>query len=101
MPSQTDDLYGLNRVKITSFARAVEQMSYVVMTGTSGDQDAPWHSYVGQNFLFTPQNKYFPKFNHEGPFNSEGLSLFTIDLEHLRVARKDSKQVYPARDEIK
>lgn len=99
VPSQTDDLYGLNRVKLTSAARAIEQMSYVVMTGASGNEEAPWHSYVGQNFLFTPQNKYFPKDKHEGPFNREGLSFFTVDLRYLRAARGDPKQVYPARDE--
>lgn len=98
VPSQTDDQYGLNRVKYTSMARAVEHMAYVIMTGDSGNKEAPWHSYVGQSFLFTPQNKYFEKMEKSGPYNKESLSIFKIDILKLRQSRQDFKQVYPARD---
>jgi predicted amidohydrolase len=100
VPSQTDDIHGLKRVKYTSAARAVEHMSYVIMTGTSGDKDAPWHSYVGQNFLFTPQNKYFEDAEKSGEMNREELSIFELDFEQIRTSRLDSKQVYPARDAV-
>jgi predicted amidohydrolase len=98
VPSQTDDQAGLNRVKFTSAARAIEHMSYVLMTGTSGDLKAPWHSYVGQNYFFTPQNRYFDHDHRQESFNKETLSLFMLDLKKLRTSREDFQQVYPARD---
>lgn len=97
VPSQTDDIAGRNRVKFTSSARAIEHMAHVVMTGTSGLENAPWHSYQGMNFLFQPQNKYFP----EGIIHSnenEELSYYDLDITKLRAARRDLKQIYPARD---
>lgn len=97
VPSQTDSEFGFERVKRTSQARAVEHMSYVLMTGTAGDAQAPWHSYVGRNLLLTPQNKYFTE--PEGSDHKEQLSLFAVDIEQLRLARKDKGQVYPARDD--
>jgi predicted amidohydrolase len=97
VPSQTDDQNGQNRVKITSAARAIEQMSYVLMTGTAGLSSAPWHSYVGQNFFFTPQNKYFND-EKSSPANQETLSLFYLDLNKIHQSRKDINQVYPGRD---
>ncbi|HXH74120.1 MAG TPA: nitrilase-related carbon-nitrogen hydrolase [Bacteriovoracaceae bacterium] len=100
VPSQTDGLKGLNRVKYTSAARAIEHMSYVLMTGTAGDEKAPWHSYIGQNFLFTPQNEYFPADNQSGKMNMEEISFFSLDLIQLRKARGDNKQIYPARDSL-
>ncbi|GEM_PF-5866314 len=98
VPSQTDDKYGLNRVKYSSSARSIEHMAYVLMTGTSGDPKAVWHSYVGQNFFFPPQNKYFSEGYQNGSLNKESLSLYSLDIETLRKAREDLKQVYPARD---
>lgn len=98
VPSMTDDEWGLNRVKFTSQARAVEHMAYVVMTGTSSVENAPWHTYVGRNHLFVPQNKYFKSIKTGPSSRKESLSFYTIDLELLRKARKDLKQVYPARD---
>lgn len=97
VPSQTDDDYGLERVKRTSQARAVEHMAYVVMTGTSSVAGAPWHTYQGQNFLMTPQNKYFTEPKNSG--KKEVVSIFALDLEALKKARADKKQIYPARDE--
>ncbi|MBY0516024.1 MAG: hypothetical protein K2P81_03880 [Bacteriovoracaceae bacterium] len=100
VPSQTDDVEGMNRVRITSHARAIENMSYVVMTGASSKKDAPWHSYVGRNYLFTPENRYFPHKEETLSSLDEELTLYKIDLAKLREARKDIKQVYPARDQI-
>ncbi len=98
VPSMTDDQSGLNRVKLTASARAVEHMAYVLMTGTSGLSDAPWHAYLGQNHLFLPQNKYFKGMDSPvGPSN-ETLTFYYLDLTKLRAARLDTKQVYPARD---
>lgn len=97
VPSQTDDVFGLKRVESTARARAIEHMAYVVMTGDSGDTKTPWHAYVGQSFLFAPQNKYFES-EKSGSFSQEELSLFEINLSKLRESRADKKQVYPARD---
>lgn len=97
VPSQTDDDYGLARVKRTSQARAVEHMALVVMTGTSSVDGAPWHTYQGQNFLMTPQNKYFAEPRSSG--KKEVVSIFALDLVALKKARADKKQIYPARDE--
>ena len=96
VPSQTDGTFGLQRVKRTSQARAIEHMSYVLMTGTSSIPDAPWHTYQGQNFLFTPQNKYFKE--PKAGSKTEMLSLYKLDLDKLRTSRRDKKQIYPARD---
>jgi predicted amidohydrolase len=98
VPSMTDDLHGLERVRVTSAARAVEHMSYVVMTGTAGATGAPWHSYLGQNYLFVPKNKFFPSGESSGASTQETLSVFTLDLRTLRKARQEADQVYPARD---
>lgn len=103
VPSQTDDMYGLERVARTSAARAVEHMSYVLMTGAVGLKGAPWHAYLGQNFLYTPQNKYF-KDIPEGRGKStdlQELSVFEVNLSRLRESRADATQIYPARDERK
>lgn len=97
VPSQTDDLSGLNRVFYTSGARAIEHMAYVLMTGTSSVPEAPWHSYQGRNVLFKPQNKYF-SLGHEQSGLNEELSYYNFNIAKLRTARKDLKQVYPARD---
>ena len=96
VPSMTDDLNGLRRVKRTSQARAVEQMSYVAMTGASSLRGAKWHTYQGRNFLFTPQNKYFSE--PSASSLEESMSLFYIDIPRLRKARADKSQVYPVRD---
>lgn len=97
VPSQTDDLAGLNRVFYTSSARSIEHMAYVVMTGTSSMKDAPWHSYQGRNILFTPQNKYFSLGFKQSSLEEE-LSYYDLDLTKIRESRRDLKQVYPARD---
>jgi hypothetical protein len=73
-------------------------MAYVLMTGTSGQPNAPWHAYLGQNHLFIPQNKYFKEM--ESPVSSpeETLTFYHLDFTKLQAARSDIKQVYPARD---
>ena len=96
VPSMTDDLNGLQRVKRTSQARAVEQMAYVAMTGTSSKAGAKWHTYQGKSFLFTPQNKYFIEPKSGGL--EESLKMFYLDIPRLREARADKSQVYPVRD---
>jgi predicted amidohydrolase len=79
-------------------ARSIEHMSYVLMTGASGNKNVPWHTYIGQNFFITPQNEYFENMEKSGPHNKESLSIFELDISKLRQSRQDFKQVYPARD---
>lgn len=98
VPSMTDDEFGLNRVKLTSAARAVEHMAYVLMTGTSGIPDAPWHAYLGKNHFFIPQNKYFIGMDSTVSSSEETLSFYHLDLARLKAARADAKQIYPVRD---
>ena len=98
VPSMTDDEFGLNRVKLTSSARAIEHMSYVLMTGTSARADAPWHAYEGRNHFFVPQNKYFADIRSPISSSEESISFYHLDLAKLKAARLDVKQVYPARD---
>lgn len=98
VPSMTDDQLGLNRVKLTSSARAIEHMAYVLMTGTSGLTDAPWHAYLGQNHFFIPQNKYFKEMESPVGPSQETLTFYHLDLTKLQSARSDLKEVYPARD---
>lgn len=97
VPSQTDDQAGLNRVLYTSSARAIEHMSYVVMTGASSLKEAPWHSYQGMNIFVSPQNKYFPE-GYERSGLQEELSYYDLNIQRLRESRRDLKQIYPARD---
>jgi predicted amidohydrolase len=98
VPSQTGSDFGLKRVRYTSMARSIEHMSYVLMTGASGNKNVPWHTYIGQNFFITPQNEYFENMEKSGPHNKESLSIFELDISKLRQSRQDFKQVYPARD---
>jgi predicted amidohydrolase len=98
VPSMTDDVYGLSRVKITSEARSIEHMAYVIMTGVSSLPKAPWHAYEGKNYFFVPQNKYFENPKKSPSARSETLSFFSLDVAQLRKARADKKQIYPIRD---
>jgi predicted amidohydrolase len=99
VPSQTDDEWGLERVKRTSAARSIEHMAYVLMTGISGEKNAPWHSYVGRNYVFAPQNKIMNTPDYMGK-NQMELSIISLNLDLLRKSRSDKSQIYPARDEL-
>lgn len=98
VPSMTDDQYGLNRVKFTSAARAIEHMAYVLMTGTTGIPGATWHAYLGKNHFFLPQNKYFIDMESPASSSEETLTFYHLDLARLKAAREDVKQIYPVRD---
>jgi predicted amidohydrolase len=97
VPSMTSDVWGLNRVRWCSKARAIEHHSYVLITGTV-DSKKDQNSYVGQAALVTPQNPYFPPEIALGPFNSAALVSFEIDIELLRKSRGERNLVNPRRD---
>jgi predicted amidohydrolase len=100
VPSQTDGEYGRERVRSTSRARAIENMSYVLLNGGSGDKSEPWHAYTGGASFFWPQNKYF-KSGGVSHFEDDGDPIIIkLDFEKLRKARRDKAQVYPQRDAI-
>jgi predicted amidohydrolase len=100
VPSQTDSAYGRERVRATSRARAIENMSYVLLNGGSGDHSQPWHAYTGGASFFWPQNKYF-KDKGVAHFEDSGRPvIIKLDLKKLRKARADKSQVYPQRDAI-
>tara|TARA_B100001971_G_scaffold215190_1_gene259707 strand:- start:150005 stop:150904 length:900 start_codon:yes stop_codon:yes gene_type:complete len=100
VPSQTDGAYGRERVRATSRARAIENMSYVFLNGGHGSDKEPWHSYVGGASFFWPQNKYF-KLGGVSHFPGAGEpQVIAIDLKKLRKARGDKTQVYPQRDAL-
>lgn len=97
VPSQTDDKSGQNRVLFTSRARAIENMSYVYVSGDTGVEKAKWHTYEGGASFYTPQNKYFDL----GGIDKLGSGHpvhFDFDKEKLRKSRLDKSQVYPLRD---
>ncbi len=98
VPSQTDSIEGRNRVIFTAQARAIEHMSYVILTGNTGKKDAVWHSYQGGAHLFHPQNKYFPNGLNQSVLDSGQPIIFVLDLGKLQKSRKDKSQVFPARD---
>jgi len=97
VPSMTSDIWGLNRVRWCSKARAVEHHSYVLITGTV-DSKKDQNSYVGQAALVTPQNPNFPPDIALGPFNIAALVAFEIDMELLRKSRSERTLVNPRRD---
>jgi len=98
VPSQTDSAFGRERVRATSRARSIEQMSYVLLNGGSGDPAEPWHTYTGGASFFWPQNKYF-KLGGVSHWEGEGKPvIIKLDLKKLNKARSDQSQVYPIRD---
>jgi predicted amidohydrolase len=99
VPSQTDDIFGFQRVLRTSMARAVEHMSYVVHVGATSEQDARWHTYYGGGGVYTPQNNYFIGRELILKNNDPKGIFFELDLEILRLARAQPNEIYPARDQ--
>lgn len=97
VPSMTSDIWGMNRVRWCSKARAIEHHSYVLVTGTV-DAKAGQGSYTGQAAFVTPQNLHFPSEIALGPFNQEALVNFELDLNLLRKSRSERHLVNPRRD---
>lgn len=98
VPSQTDSAYGRERVRATSRARAIENMSYVLLNGGSGDHSETWHAYTGGASFFWPQNKYFQNGGASHFEDSGKPVIVNLDIQKLRKARLDKSQIYPQRD---
>ncbi len=101
VPSCTEAIYGFERVKRTSQARAVEHFAYVVNVGTvGGGTGTPGMSaQYGQANAYTPVEPGFAMTLPGGPLNHEAIVHFDLDLDQLRKTRLNVR-AFPARDQM-
>lgn len=97
IPSMTTDVWGLNRVRWCSMARAVEHHAYALVTGTV-DAHPGQNAYSGQAAFITPQNPHYPSEISVGPYNVGALVIYDLDFKLLRATRSERTLVYPGRD---
>jgi len=94
VPSMTGTK-GLERVRWTSQARAVEHHAYVVVAGAvNGKGDR----YAAQAEIVTPQEEGFPGVMATGSLNQEAIVYGDLDLTLLRKSR-DLTGLYSTRDQ--
>lgn len=92
IPSMTGRA-GLNRVRFSAQARAVEHFSYVVVTGTvSKNRD-----HVGQALVVGPQDDHFPLDPELGKFNESDILVSALNLKKL-IETRATAGAYPVRD---
>ena len=99
VPSMTESVHGLNRVRWSAQARAVEHHAFVVIAGTVGRPQPSWQHF-GQAVFLTPRSEGFPGVLNEGPLGAPGVVLGDLDLERLRASR-DRTGFYPALDALR
>jgi predicted amidohydrolase len=99
VPSMTETVHGFHRVRWTGQARAIEQRSYVAITGTvSADkEDYFWPNY-SQSVVVTPAEDAFQTgVLAEGDVNENQIVIVDLNFEKLREVRQ-TNGVWPARD---
>ncbi|MEZ4813750.1 MAG: nitrilase-related carbon-nitrogen hydrolase [Bdellovibrionota bacterium] len=97
VPSMTESLSGLERVRWAAQARAVEHHAFVVISGTVGKVSRDWVHY-GQAAFVSPRDNFFKEKVVQGILNKPGLVFSELNLKKLRESRKQSKY-YPAKDQ--
>jgi predicted amidohydrolase len=97
VPSMTESKSGLERVRWTAQARAVELHAFVVVAGTVGTIGKDWQHY-GQNLFLAPRDRLFPGPPVEGVTGKPGLVTGRLDLSLLRASREKT-DFFPARDQ--
>jgi len=100
VPSMTSNIYGLNRVRWCSQARAIEHHCYALVTGTV-EAESSRGEYVGQAAFITPQNLHFSHQIQTGAFNVDDLLVCELDFEKLRLSRSQIELIYPVRDQLR
>jgi predicted amidohydrolase len=96
VPSMTDTIHGLERVRWSAQARAVEHHAFVIVTGTVGTPSKDFPN-VGQAAFLTPRREAFAVKVVEGAREKPGLVRATLDTGALAESRKKAK-LYPAKD---
>lgn len=102
VPSCTDALPGYNRVRVAARARAMENQCFAVQSPTVGT--APWSAAVDENTgaagAFGPIDRGFPPDGviATGEMNRPGWVFADLDLDAARRLRRETAQVFNARD---
>ncbi|MBC7385056.1 MAG: hypothetical protein H7301_02700 [Cryobacterium sp.] len=97
IPSMTETAAGLQRVRWSAQARAVELHAYVIVSGTVGKVGGDWFHF-GQNSFITPRDRLFPESPIEGVLGAPGIVMGSIDIVRLRKSREET-EFFPARDQ--
>ena len=97
IPSMTESVAGLNRVRSSAQARAIEHHAFVVVAGTVGRPDHDWVHH-GQGVLFEPWEGRFKGVVSEGEKDKPGLVFGQFDIEVLRTSRASSK-FFPGKEQ--
>ncbi len=97
VPSMTESASGIERVRWTSQARAVELHATVVVSSTVGRVSTDWQHF-GQSAFLTPRDPSMPSAVTEGPRNQPALVLYTLHPEEIRRSRAATK-FFPAREQ--
>lgn len=98
VPSMTESKSGLERVRWSAQARAVEHHAYVVVSGTVGSPTTSWNHF-GQNLLLSPRDTEFAKAPIIGKRGEASIVHGVLDFEKLRKSRATTK-FYPAKEQL-
>ncbi len=96
VPSMTESQQGLNRVRCTAQARAIEHHAYVILSGTVGEPSPDWQHF-GQSAILSPSETPFPNLIIEGERNRSDMVIQNLDLNCLAQSKKAS-EFHPAAD---
>lgn len=94
VPSMTESISGLQRVRWCGQARAVELHAYVLVSGTIGDPSPDWHHF-GQAAFFGPRESAFDPEPQLGQLNEPTVLTVSLDMLKLENSRKQTA-FYPA-----
>jgi len=97
VPSMTESESGLQRVRWSAQARAVEHHAFVIVSGTVGKPTPTWIHH-GQSVIISPRDATFPASSIEGEKDKSSIVFGTLDITKLRESRKKST-FYPAKDQ--
>lgn len=99
IPSMTGTNQGLNRVRWSAQARAVEHFAFVATVGTV-HKNGEAGGHVGQSAMIMPQQAPLPAGLQSGTLNgSNFIQEFIFDVEELRRLRTNPSMIYPSRDQ--
>jgi predicted amidohydrolase len=97
IPSMTESVEGLRRVRWSALARSVEHHAYVVVTGAVGNPTPDWKMWA-QALFVTPQGGLLGGEPALGPYNRAGIAYHTFDMALLGRSREKTK-FFPAREQ--
>ncbi len=98
VPSMTESAEGLQRVRWSAQARAVEHHAFVIVSSTVGKPTSDWVHY-GQSAIIGPRNAALHWSDSEGEANKPGIIYGDLEIENLTQSR-DTNDFYPAKDQI-